>query len=375
MTRFYLPLAVLLLVVYTIAAKGGGKYSKEKNRLKEETVFRDIALEKVLKSSGSAKFRTAKLAAVWEKAQKRLNIDDQRDVFDDLQELDKEEITLKRVRHDGGDKNGDIAASLRDKLHALLERYDLLTPLHDPVETKSKKTSRDPSPSFTPPPAVFSDKKLNKLWAKAQKAGFSEADLRTLHTEFEHHQQKLDEYRNIYDAEPSGTDQDANDVKWERLSDDLTPEEREAMDLPPLKPSADDTVKVDSAIRNIVKGYSALKNKVTGIPAEPTMGDFVESKVETLWKSALQAGFSRDELLSLRNELHHFERKLQKQRNIEAGIQDMDSGKYEQDVYAKRGERSDEHVDLNQKAKHHASRIDSMHRDFERRIDSRHNEL
>lgn len=53
----------------------------------------------------------------------------------------------------------------------------------------------------------------------------------------------------------------------------------------------------------------------------------------------------------------------------------MDSGKYEQDVYAKRGERSDEHVDLNQKAKHHASRIDSMHRDFERRIDSRHNEL
>ena len=34
----------------------------------------------------------------------RLNTDDQRDIFDDLQQLDQEEITLKRVRHDGGDK-------------------------------------------------------------------------------------------------------------------------------------------------------------------------------------------------------------------------------------------------------------------------------
>ena len=89
-------------------------------------------------------------------------------------------------------------------------------------------------------------------------------------------------------------------MKWERLSDDLTSEERDAMDLPPSKPSSDPAVKVDTAIRDLVKGYSSLKSKVTGIPAEPTVGGFAEEKVETLWKQALQAGFSRDELLSLR---------------------------------------------------------------------------
>ena len=58
------------MVVYLCAAKGDSKYSKEKRGLKEETVLRDIALDKIQKSSGLAKFRTAKLAAVWEKAQK-----------------------------------------------------------------------------------------------------------------------------------------------------------------------------------------------------------------------------------------------------------------------------------------------------------------
>ena len=124
-------LAAIFIVVLSLIhadAKGDSKYSKEKNRLKEETL-RDAAEF----GSGRAKsghFRVARLDGIWERAQKvefsrrffpflkinlashavfplqSLSVDDQRDIFEELQELDQDEITLKRLRHDGGDKAG-----------------------------------------------------------------------------------------------------------------------------------------------------------------------------------------------------------------------------------------------------------------------------
>jgi len=42
--------------------------------------------------------------------------------------------------------------------------------------------------------SLFKDKKLNKLWEKAEKSGFNEQELKTLKEEFAHHQDKLDQY-------------------------------------------------------------------------------------------------------------------------------------------------------------------------------------
>jgi hypothetical protein len=42
--------------------------------------------------------------------------------------------------------------------------------------------------------SLFKDKKLNKLWEKAEKSGFNEKELKALKEEFVHHQDKIDEY-------------------------------------------------------------------------------------------------------------------------------------------------------------------------------------
>lgn len=42
--------------------------------------------------------------------------------------------------------------------------------------------------------SIFKDKKLNKLWEKAEKAGFDQKELKALKEEFVHHQNTIDEY-------------------------------------------------------------------------------------------------------------------------------------------------------------------------------------
>lgn len=43
----------------------------------------------------------------------------------------------------------------------------------------------------------FKDKKLNRLWEKAEKAGLSEDELLTLKQEFKHHQEKVEQYHDL----------------------------------------------------------------------------------------------------------------------------------------------------------------------------------
>lgn len=45
--------------------------------------------------------------------------------------------------------------------------------------------------------SLFKDKKLNKLWDKAEMAGFSKDELAALHEEFQHHQDKIDQYYSL----------------------------------------------------------------------------------------------------------------------------------------------------------------------------------
>jgi len=102
---------------YTKEKKGKGsicKYTKEKISLKEEL---DYPRQRLSAEDGSRKprghFRVARPEDSWKKAQKQLSLDDQRDIFEELQDLDQDEITLKRDEitlkkaiHDRGDKNG-----------------------------------------------------------------------------------------------------------------------------------------------------------------------------------------------------------------------------------------------------------------------------
>lgn len=45
--------------------------------------------------------------------------------------------------------------------------------------------------------SLFKDKKLNKLWQKAETAGFTNEELAALKEEFSHHQDKIDQYYSL----------------------------------------------------------------------------------------------------------------------------------------------------------------------------------
>lgn len=117
-------------------------------------------------------------------------------LFSDLKIQDKEEIAWKRLRANGNDQDGLKEAELRSKLMGIMSTYGLLEHFEDvtdPKKVKAFKTMSDSSISYMNK-SLFKDKRLNQLWEKAEKAGFSAEELRALHEEFNHHQQKIDEY-------------------------------------------------------------------------------------------------------------------------------------------------------------------------------------
>lgn len=49
--------------------------------------------------------------------------------------------------------------------------------------------------------SIFKDKKLNYLWTKAEASGFTMEELLALREEFTHHQEKIDQYYELFDDE------------------------------------------------------------------------------------------------------------------------------------------------------------------------------
>lgn len=146
-------------------------------------------------------------------------------MYTDLLAQDKEESTLKRLKSDGLDKDGLKEASVRKKFKGtfhvvsyllffscqlefylltytyahysykgVLQNYGLLQYFEeDAVPQKIHKTDLDPSDNHINK-SIFKDKKLSKLWEKAEKSGFDQKELKTLKEEFQHYQDKVDEY-------------------------------------------------------------------------------------------------------------------------------------------------------------------------------------
>ena len=118
---------------------GAGKYSREKNekQIKDDTVLNSwedaeiISEKRTITPIPQEPFRMSKLNSIWQKAQKVNPIDlcfcklvlifnslsgsflscfqilnsiDLQALHDDLSKHDKEELTMKRLRHEGGDK-------------------------------------------------------------------------------------------------------------------------------------------------------------------------------------------------------------------------------------------------------------------------------
>lgn len=126
-------------------------------------------------------------------------------LFTELKIHDKEELGFK---HQKSEKPKDFndgmkEAELRKKLIGIMSTYDLLEVMdvddindtevykkHKPYEGKVKSDNyRNKS--------LFKDKKLNKLWERAELGGFSPSELEALKEEFLHHEEKVDLYYSL----------------------------------------------------------------------------------------------------------------------------------------------------------------------------------
>ena len=54
--------------------------------------------------------------------------------------------------------------------------------------------------------AIFKDKKLERLWQKAHKVGLEEEELILLKKEFQHHQEKLDQFHQLKELQAKTKD-------------------------------------------------------------------------------------------------------------------------------------------------------------------------
>jgi alpha-2-macroglobulin receptor-associated protein len=145
-------------------------------------------------------FRVSKLNLLWSKAVHRLTEPKLKSLFTELKIHDKEELNFK---HQKSEKSKDfddglVEAQLRKKLIGIMSTYDLLEVMedvnnpelykkHKPYEGKVKSDNYKNK-------SLFKDKKLNKLWERAEIGGFSTDELQTLKEEFLHHEEKVQLY-------------------------------------------------------------------------------------------------------------------------------------------------------------------------------------
>lgn len=105
----------------------------------------------------------------------------------------------------------------------------------------------------------------------------------------------------------------------------------------------------------------------------PDSKDFVEPKVQGLWRIALESNFTPDELESLRVELRHYENRLLKLRHLQVeAVLHEEKHKEKEKLY---GAKTPGMQQLHDDIKKHARKVDKLHVDLESRIMQRHVEL
>jgi len=154
----------------------------------------------------------------------------------------------------------------------------------------------------SPSKAIFKDKKLQKLWEKAEQAGLTSSELIVLQEEFKHHQRNVDEYHSLIEL----ADKDSN--SYNEIKKKI---EKKEFDLR-------DSNEISKKEKELKSGYDRLHRLTTKQGGE---NGFEEPKVAGLWKLALNSNFTLPELGSIREELVHYQKRLDKMKFLEGRLQ------------------------------------------------------
>ncbi|OAD56225.1 Alpha-2-macroglobulin receptor-associated protein [Eufriesea mexicana] len=350
-----LSVSLCILLIHTTVAFN--KYSAEANKPKYEDTLQFLTSIRELDKP----FRMAKLNAVWVKAKNRLKDTKLQSIFSDLKLHDKEEIAYKHFKSDGKDPNGEEEARLRKKLIGIMSTYGLLEHFNDtenPELLKKHKALNDGNHYISK--NVFTDKRLDKLWTKAELAGFTHEELQTLKEEFQHYQDKVDEYMSLLKTDDTEIHQ--NSLHYKPESWNKVEQEEEISNNVSER-------KLDKAAL-LTEKHVELRNKYERldelIAKGPNHKEFTEPKVQGLWRIVLESQFSPEERASLKEELLHYEGRLLKLRYLhtEAALE-----------AARQGKQYLDDSSMEQSIKKHARTIQKLHTDIETKIMQRHSEL
>ncbi|KAJ8935950.1 hypothetical protein NQ314_012572 [Rhamnusium bicolor] len=347
--RIIIYFIILNSLIVTIRCHS--KYSKEANVEKDDGPdFRPVSLKHL-----DRPFRMAKLNLLWSKAIIRLSEQKLKSLFGELKLHDKEEITWKHLRAEGKDKDGLKEAELHQ-----------VDDISDPAKARPFKALNEATDKHINK-SLFKDKKLNKLWGKAETAGFTHEELLALKEEFGHHQDKIDQYYALlHDVKGNPEDHEGNDSldKYNKIE---ILEEKE-----PNKDYLDRVNLLREKHKELRDGFDHLYVLSAKGPASK---EFVEPKVQGLWRVAIESNFSPSELHSLKVELLHYENRLLKLRHLQAEHA-LNEEKYKEKAKMNiSGAKSSVASLMEDNIKKQARKVEKIHLDIETKIMQKHIEL
>ena len=336
-------------------------------------------------------FKISKLNLIWTKAQHSVGPGKLKDLKTDLTKHEFDQLTLKKMKALNQDKDGLFEAAVRKKLLSIMAKYSLeqyYDDIHPPVENehelkkdnlnKAKLASSNPIGELK---STFRDKKLDKLWKKAEQSGFTQEQLMILHEEFEHQQEKLDEHydtMNLIEQELEKRNKEGE--RWENsIESNIDKEPKRKSTQNEVKESqSEKKARLDSNIHQVLKEkYSDIKKNIDKLHKKIISGKvddneapFEEGPVNDLWSTAIQANFTASELESLKEELEHYQTRIKKLKHFQYELERNKIGSKDSS-----GDDDDEAKHIRRRVKELAHKVDKTHKSLEQKIVTRREEL
>lgn len=336
-------------------------------------------------SADSGPFKINKLNLIWSKAEHSLGQSKLKDLKADLSKHESDELSLKKMKAHNQDKDGLFEAVVRKKLHSLMSKYKLeryyddVHPAPATVEDDPKKDVNGIQSPNTQP--TFRDSRLEKLWKKAEKSGFTQEQLMVLHEEFQHQQDRLDDHYETMNIIENELESRMNEQNRYENSIEADVHEKKSKKT---KSNKDKESPADKRARLYQNMHQGLKDKYSDIKrdlevihrniilkkAGDSGGPFELEIVNELWASAEQSNFNQAELDSFKEELGHYETRLKKLDHFQNQL--------ERNQIINKGDTSDEDKEtkhLRKRVEELTHKADKTRKSLEKRIVKAREEL
>lgn len=302
-----------------------------------------------ISDSDERKFRSGRVNQVWEKA-KRMELPTLKmtDLYADLKHQDRLMMEHKQNKKNQGEDDGLREAELTDALHDIMVNYGIIGRRKATPDQKKKKLSSDSR--------FVEDPKLDKLWQTANKHGkFTEDELKSLHLEFMHHRKKVEEYE-LLKSETG----EMNDMSDNAVEKQLKKEEHN------MKQE-----KMTEILEDIKEGYERLHLKTKQGTLNGDSVPFTEPRVAALWDEARKGNFTDQELDSIKEELRHFQTRIQKHLFFRDQLKNsVEKVKFHGGKDAVPTEHIEVHDHLENKVQDLAAKVKKMHHDLSKKLSS-----